>query len=148
MYFPFLLRYMLAMSYLQRNHDPYMARLFPYLSVLDKKYNIYCKVMVTQICLSPRIALFSIIPGSVLMAKKDVLRHFLAAMRTFIPRYWKSTVMPSFAKWISELETIWDLECLISQMSQETDKSEQFHKTWATWSMFWVLSLFNDWIAK
>lgn len=95
---------------------------------------LYCKLMATALSPTPEIALLSMLPGTLKSIKKDVLRHFLAAARMVIPKYWKSrTVYLPLGEWAIEVDRIRDLERLLAE---ESNKDNQFSLTWTSWSMF------------
>lgn len=90
--------------------------------------------MATALSPTPEIALLSMLPGTLKSIKKDVLRHFLAAARMVIPKYWKSrTVYLPLGEWAIEVDRIRDLERLLAE---ESNKDNQFSLTWTSWSMF------------
>ena len=72
-------------------------------------FDPYGKSVDTTIHVSPRVALLTMIPGSLKKAKEDVLRHFLAAAKAVIPRHWKSTTVLSLGEWAIEMDFIRDL---------------------------------------
>lgn len=49
--------------------------------------------------------------------------YFLATARAVIPRHWRSTEVPSLGDWVTELDPIRDLKCLLAQ---EMEKSCNF----------------------
>lgn len=81
----------------------------------QKILDLYCRLMATSITPPPEVTLLSMILGPLKSIKKDVLRHFLAAARTVLPRHWKSTNMPSLGEWAIEVDRINSLERMLSQ---------------------------------
>lgn len=115
----------------------------PIWKLWQKVFDLYSRLMATSIKPTPEIALLSILPGPLKSIKKDVLRHFLAAVRTVIPRHWKTTDVPSLGEWVVEVDQIRDLERLLAE---EVGKEEQFTATWTSWSMFRYSDEFSLWV--
>lgn len=108
----------------------------------QKIFELYCKLIATSLQPSPEVARLSIILGPQKSVKKDVLRHFIAAAWTVIPRHRKLTSIPSLGDWAIEVDRIRDLKRMLAQ---ENDKEEQVSLTWISWSMFWYATEFVIW---
>lgn len=78
-------------------------------------YNAMC---ISNIQVSPEIALLSMIPGSFSSIKKGILRNCLLAALIAISRHWKSTVSPHILEWAQILNNImrwWKMAQILSQ---------------------------------
>lgn len=63
----------------------------------EKELSLYDQLCTTQTLRQPKIALLSILPGSIAKGKKGLLHHFLSANCTVIPRHWQSWSPPTIA---------------------------------------------------
>lgn len=109
-----------------------------------KSLDLYCKIMMTLLPNSPKIVLFFMIPCP-FKSSNDVFCHFLSSASVLIAHHWKSVTIPSLSKLSMALGFTRDPKHLLFQ---ESDRTEQFRKTWASWSMFWLSPTFKDWISE
>lgn len=78
------------------------------------------------------------------LLKKGLLKHFLTATRTIIPRHWKSSTPPSREEWASEMSLIKRMENLIAD---DSGRIAGFIQTWAVWCTFQEGPNFASWLA-
>ncbi|XP_018429005.1 PREDICTED: cyclic nucleotide-gated cation channel beta-3, partial [Nanorana parkeri] len=96
-------------------------------------FDIYNQVMGTSLAPSPKVALLSVLPGSLASVKKDLLRFFVAAARMTIPRHWNTAVPPTVGEWIAELCLIKRYEELTASLSE---RQPQCATLWAPWILY------------
>lgn len=57
--------------------------------------------------------------------KKTVVRHMLNAVKTIIPRHWKSTYSPKITERFSEVDSLYKMEETVAMASKITNESTQ-----------------------
>ncbi|XP_066444370.1 inactive serine/threonine-protein kinase TEX14 [Eleutherodactylus coqui] len=96
-----------------------------------------------SLVLSPEMALLSILPGSIRANKNGSLRFFLLAMRTVIPRLWRSREPPTRVNWVTALDEIGHMEEL---RAKDDEKYSAYHATWEPWLTFRNTTGFGQWL--
>lgn len=107
-------------------------------------FTLYNNLAGSNVTASASLGLLSMLPGSISSLKKGLLKHFLTAVRTIIPRRWKSSIPPSREEWLVELNSLMRMESL---MADDTGKTEVFIRTWSVWSMFQEGQSATSWLA-
>lgn len=91
-------------------------------------FNVYVEVASQEPSCTPQLALLSVIPGS--FAKiKDILRYFLTAARSLIPRHWWTSWTLTVSEWIHEKEHL----LLTTHLH---DRYYAFLVVWSPWLLF------------
>lgn len=94
-------------------------------------FALYNSLTGSNVPVSPSSGLLSTLPGPISSLKKGLLKHFLTAARTVIPRHWKSSIPPSLEEWTVELNLRMRMENL---MADDTGRTDVFIRTWSIWS--------------
>lgn len=110
----------------------------------ESVYALYNHVTGSRLTVSPASGLLNILPGPLSTLKKGLLKHFLTAARTVIPRHWKSTTPPSRAEWLAELNNLMRMENL---MAEDAGTIESFITSWSAWSLFQDSQSLTVWLA-
>lgn len=79
---------------------------------------------------NPQVTLLSILPGTESIKNKDPLKFLLMAARVVIPRYWKTSDIPSMREWYTEVEFIRMAEKIIAY---DKGFGESYLETWKGW---------------
>lgn len=116
----------------------------PLLAFWNSIYALYNNLTGSNISVSPTSGLLTMLPGPISALKKGLLKHFLTAARTIIPRHWKSTTLPSRAEWLAELNSLMRMENL---MAEDKGTTESFFRTWSVWSIYQDSQAFAAWLA-
>lgn len=105
-------------------------------------FSLYNSLTGSDVSASPSSGLLSMLSGPISGLKKGLLKHFLIAARTVIPRHWKSATPPSLTEWASELNYLMRMENLLADDRGMTDA---FVRTWTVWSVFQSGPTFAHW---
>ena len=105
-------------------------RIRPFWTQVFECYNkIYDKSLVP----SPKIALLSILPGSVQSQRRSLLRFFMSSAQQLIPSYWKSTATPPLSRWVSIMNDTMRME---EMLALDNDTFANYTLLWLVWLHF------------
>lgn len=70
------------------------------------------------------------LPSSIPLQKRTLLRFFLSATRQLIPLFWKTTTTPPLSSWVSIVKDMMRVEEMIAL---DNDTFDKFKTLWLTW---------------
>lgn len=114
-------------------------------SLWKRVFSLHDLVTSTSSSCVPEIGLLSLIPGPIRFAKKNLLRHFLAASRQTIAAHWKQSGMPPLAVFFERLNYTMRMEELAAFSEERTPI---FFQTWQPWILFKESDSFQTWLLS